>query len=116
MRARIKGLSQVIGRTLEGQRKDNGRTGTVYERNTDYTQMGLRRDTDMRAGREMSLPKKAENGAKMGKKRVKKAENAFFLYFFAKKFAYVKKKQYLCTRFRFRERNDPSYTKKRLRK
>ena len=30
----------------------------------------------------------------------KNAENAFFLHFFRKKFAYVKKKQYFCTRFR----------------
>jgi len=110
VRARIKGLSKVIGRTLEGQRKDNGRTGTVYERNTDYTQMGLRRDTDMRAGRQMSLPKKAENGAKMGKKRVKKAENAFFLYFFAKKFGHIKKKQYFCTRFRIKGAKKCSFT------
>jgi hypothetical protein len=27
-------------------------------------------------------------------------KSAFFLHFFAKKFGHVKKKQYLCTRFR----------------
>ena len=27
-------------------------------------------------------------------------KNAFFLHFFSKKFGHIKKKQYLCTRFR----------------
>ena len=31
--------------------------------------------------------------------RAEKDENALFLHFFAKKFAYMKKKQYFCTRF-----------------
>ena len=31
---------------------------------------------------------------------VKTKKNAFFLHFFAKIFGHVKKKQYLCTRFR----------------
>ena len=32
--------------------------------------------------------------------REENEKNAFFLHFFAKKFGHVKKKQYLCTRFR----------------
>ena len=36
----------------------------------------------------------------MGYNRQKIKENTFFLHFFAKIFGHVKKKQYLCTRFR----------------
>ena len=36
----------------------------------------------------------------MGYNRQKIKENTFFLHFFAKIFGHIKKKQYLCTRFR----------------
>ena len=46
--------------------------------------------------------------------RARPKENAFFLHFFAKKFGHIKKKQYFCTRFRLRERNDPSFRVKKI--
>jgi len=38
--------------------------------------------------------------AKIGQNGAKMQKNALFLHFFSKIFGHIKKKQYLCTRFR----------------